>query len=85
MLKLAEIKRYLLDWLPAGKGAYPAGLAWLLALSWWLMLSWPLRRGLRSALGGASGHHAPGPPTKPRRPKARPRASFPRLSYPSAA
>ena len=80
MLKLAEVKRYVLDWPPAG-----AGLRWLLALGWWLALGWPLRRSLRAALGGAAGAPVAGPPTKPRRPKARPRPSLPHLSYPSAA
>ncbi len=81
MLKLADSKRFILDWQPSG-----AGLAWLLALGWWLVLSWPLRRTLRSALGGAvAGRPTPGPPTKPRRPKGRPRPDYPRLAYPSAA
>lgn len=80
MLKLAEVKRYLLDWQPSG-----AGLVWLLALGWWLVLGWPLRRSLRAALGSAAGAFPTGPPTKPRRPKARLRSSFPGLSYPSAA
>ena len=80
MLKLAEVKRYVLDWQPSG-----AGLRWLLALGWWLVLSWPLRRSLRSALGRAASAAPAGPPTKPRRPKARLRPSLPHLSYPSAA
>lgn len=81
MLKLAECKRMLLDWQPSG-----AGLAGLLALAWWLVLSWPLRRSLRAALGGAAiGSSTDGPPTRPRRPKARPRRDYPHLSYPSAA
>ncbi len=81
MLKLADSKRFLLDWQPSG-----AGLAWLLALGWWLVLSWPLRRNLRSALGGAvAGRPTAGPPTKPRRPKGRPRPGLSHLAYPSAA
>ena len=80
MVKLAEIKHYVLDWQPTG-----AGLVWLLALGWWLALGWPLRRSLRAALGGAAGAFPAGPPTKPRRPKARLRPSLPGLSYPSAA
>jgi len=80
MLKLADSKRFFLDWQPTG-----AGLAWLLALGWWLVLSWPLRRNLRAALGAAEGSPTPGPPTKPRRPKSRPRPDYPRLAYPSAA
>lgn len=83
MLKLAECKRLLLDWQPSGAGPY---LAALLALAWWLVLSWPLRRSLRAALGGAAaGWPTGGPPTRPRRPKARPRRDYPPLSYPSAA
>ncbi|WP_223650053.1 hypothetical protein [Hymenobacter psoromatis] len=81
MLKYVESKRSLLDWQLSG-----AGLAWLLALGWWLVLSWPLRRTLRSALGGAvAGWPAAGPPTKPRRPKASPRHGRSHLPYPSAA
>jgi hypothetical protein len=80
MLKLAEVKRCLLDWRPSS-----AGLRWLLAQGWWLVLSWPLRRSLRTALGSAASAAVAGPPTKPRRPKARLRPSFPGLSYPSAA
>jgi hypothetical protein len=81
MLKLAECKRMLLDWQPSG-----AGLAGLLALAWWLVLSGPLRRSLRAALGGAAiGCPTAGPPTRPRRPKARPRRDYPHLSYPSVA
>jgi hypothetical protein len=80
MLKLADSKRFLLDWQPSG-----AGIAWLLALGWWLVLSWPLRRNLRSALGSAAGSPAPGPPIKPRRPKDRSRSDQARLAYPSAA
>ncbi len=82
MLKLADSKRLLLDWQPAG-----AGLAWLLALAWWLALGRPLRRNLRAALGGAAaGWPSAGPPTKPRRPnKAGLRRSQPRQPYSSAA
>lgn len=80
MLKLAQVKRYVLDWPPAG-----AGLRWLLALGWWLVLGWPLRRSLRSALGRAASAAPAGPPTKPRRPKARLRPGLPGLSYSSAA
>jgi hypothetical protein len=80
MLKLAEFKRLLLDWQPSG-----AGLVWLLAMGWWLVLGWPLRRSLRPALGSATGEHPVGPPTRPRRPKDRPRPSYPRVPYPSAA
>lgn len=81
MLKLADSKRLLLDWQPSG-----AGLAWLLTLGWWLVLSWPLRRNLRSALGGAVvGQAAAGPPIKPRRPKGCPRPGLAHLTYPPAA
>ena len=80
MLKLAEIKRWLLDWRSSG-----AGLRWLLTLGWWLVLGWQLRRSLRPALGSATGGYPAGPPTRPRRPKAHPRPSYPRLPYPSAA
>lgn len=56
--------------LPVGLG--PGLARWALALGWWLALGWPLRRGLRSALGGLATTEAlaAGPPTRPRRPKA---------------
>jgi len=81
MLKLADCKRFLLDWRPSG-----AGLTWLLALGWWLVLGGALCRSLRPALGSAAGTGRPGgPPTKPRRPKACPRPGYPRLPYSAAA
>ena len=80
MLKLTESRRLVLDWRPVS-----AGLLWLLALSWWLLLGLPLRRGLRSAFGGAARWQPAGPPTKPRRPKASPRRTYPSLPYSSAA
>ena len=80
MLKLAKLKRLLLDWQPFG-----AGLVCLVALGWWLVLGWPLRRSLRGALGRAGGTYPAGRPTRPRRPKDRPRPSCPRVPYPSAA
>ena len=59
---------------------------WALALAWWLALSWPLRRSLRSALGGAAPAAGPAPPTRPRRPKPdRPQRGRAPFSYPSAA
>lgn len=81
MLKLAEAKRFLLDWQPNG-----AGLRWLLALAWWLVLGGLLRRGLGSALGSAGAGEPPsGPPIRPRRPKGRPRRELPGPAYSAAA
>ncbi|MVN75473.1 hypothetical protein GO988_03965 [Hymenobacter sp. HMF4947] len=81
MLKLAEAKRFLLDWQPTG-----VGLRWVLALAWWLVLGGLLRRGLRSALGSEGASEYPsGPPIKPRRPKGQPRRELPRQPYSAAA
>ena len=66
-------------------GTEVAWLHWALTWLWCWLLIWPLRRGLRSALGGGRREES-GPPTRPRRPKAsRARCGRSPLPYPSAS